>query len=736
MTPSNHFQEQRTNAHQNIFIGDSEMATLMRNYEWEEHPLGDPQSWPVSLKSGIRIVLNAAQPMFIWWSKELYMFYNDSYMPLMGNKHRKGAGAKGNEIWEEIWHQIGEVVETILQGGAPYFAEEMLIPMTRKGFKEDTYWTFSYSPIFDDVGKVNGIFCACTEVTESVLSKRRLNTIKEMADFLIGLPSLEQACKKTCAVLDHNAQKDIPFSLIYLLSDGNSNAKLAGATGNAPKEIAPLEVDLMEHQNKSPWPLQEVVNTKKHVVVDIDKLLNHTKNESAKFSSKAIVYPILQPGKVEVMGFFVFGLSPFLELDNDYLNFQRLITSKLANFLSNIKGKLAVANQKARLERLFLQAPAAVCILSGPDLVYELVNPGYQALFPQRKLIGRPILEALPEIANNDVYKTFRKVYETGVTHEEQAFYIPFARPEDGLLEDRYFKYIQQARYDEEGNIDGVLVFAYEVTELVVSRIKLQESTEQLAAINEELSAANEEIRASNEELLDSNLQLKRINTDLDNFIYTASHDLKAPISNIEGLLQAMLRSLSNENIDTGHVQNLTSMMQQSTERFKKTIANLTEITKLQREHDQAETLVRIEAVMQEVILDMETILQEAEVDLSIDLSDCELIRFSEKNLRSILYNLLSNAVKYRSPDRKPVVKVACTADHDYYILSVKDNGLGMDLSGNDKMFTMFKRFHDHVEGSGIGLYMVKRIIENAGGMVDVESEEGVGSTFRVYFKK
>ena len=126
--------------------------------------------------------------------------------------------------------------------------------------------------------------------------------------------------------------------------------------------------------------------------------------------------------------------------------------------------------QRQQLQTLFMQAPAAICILGGEHLVYELVNSGYQELFPDRQLLGRPLLDALPEIAGHAVHHGFREVYETGVTLEAKALLIPLARAEDGELEDRYFNYIQQARLDAHGQPDGVLVFAFEVSEQVRAR--------------------------------------------------------------------------------------------------------------------------------------------------------------------------------------------------------------------------------------------------------------------------
>ncbi len=377
--------------------------------------------------------------------------------------------------------------------------------------------------------------------------------------------------------------------------------------------------------------------------------------------------------------------------------------------------------QSKRLKSLFMEAPAAICILSGPDLVYELVNPAYAALFPGRELLGKPILEVLPEIEDNPVYKTFRDVYDTGRTHEEKEMYIPFLRREDCVLEDRYFRYIQQARYNEQNQIDGVVVFALEVTEQVQARKAVEASEQQLQAANKEFDIANQ--------------QLIYINKDLDNFIYTASHDLKAPISNIEMLMSELLIELPQDSLGNGEVKRILNMIQGSVSRFKKTIASLTDISRLQKEELNKQEFVLVADVVREVQLDLEGMIADYEAHIEADITGCSTMAFSEKNLRSILYNLLSNGIKYSHPNRKPHIRISCGQEKGFRVLHVKDNGLGLRPSQQDKLFTMFKRFHDHVEGSGVGLYMVKRIVENAGGRIEVESELGEGTTFSVYFK-
>jgi signal transduction histidine kinase len=223
-----------------------------------------------------------------------------------------------------------------------------------------------------------------------------------------------------------------------------------------------------------------------------------------------------------------------------------------------------------------------------------------------------------------------------------------------------------------------------------------------------------------------------RTNVDLDNFIYTASHDLKAPISNIEGLLYLLQEELPPEAVQNTEVVPALTRMLDAVERFKRTIEHLTEVSKLQKEHAPVATSVSLAAVVEDVRQDLLPLLQAAGVKLFIDVSVLPPVQFSEKNLRSIVYNLLSNAVKYRHSDRTPHVDVRAHVRPGHTVLEVHDNGLGLDPAHLPRLFTMFQRFHDHVEGTGIGLYMVKRMVENAGGRIEVHSQLGAGTTFFV----
>lgn len=232
------------------------------------------------------------------------------------------------------------------------------------------------------------------------------------------------------------------------------------------------------------------------------------------------------------------------------------------------------------------------------------------------------------------------------------------------------------------------------------------------------------------------NIELIRINNDLDNFIYTASHDLKAPISNIEGLLGILSEELSGLDIQQADVSHIISLMESSVERFKRTITSLTDLVKLQQESASSATTVNLHELIEDVLLDLEPHLKASEAHVEIDVDDCTHIYYSEKNLRSIVLNLISNAIKYTSKERIPFVKISCVDQPDYHVLIVTDNGLGISPKNQKQLFTMFKRFHDHVEGTGIGLYMVKKMVEGAGGYITVASEEGLGTEFKVFIRK
>jgi two-component system, chemotaxis family, CheB/CheR fusion protein len=262
----------------------------------------------------------------------------------------------------------------------------------------------------------------------------------------------------------------------------------------------------------------------------------------------------------------------------------------------------------------------------------------------------------------------------------------------------------------QNNQIDGAIISFNDITALK----KAQEALIESNAI---------ELRQKNEELM-------RINNDLDSFIYSASHDLRAPISNMEGLVNSIVRDFCR---DDEEIKPVLDMLRHSVDRLKKVINELTEISKIQKSIEDDVTNINLPELYHEVLFNVQDLIQESKAKIKTDFTDCPEIKFSRKNMRSILYNFLSNAIKYRSPKRQPEISIKTSIADQFILLKFEDNGLGIKEENKTRIFNMFKRFHDHVDGTGIGLYIVKRIIDNAGGKIEIESKVDKGTIFNIY---
>ena len=174
-----------------FLAGGGEMGALTRAYEWSASPLGKPGTWPQSLRTAVRILLNTNHPMLIWWGPQLIQFYNDAYRQTMGpERHPNALGQGGRECWAEIWDIIGPQIEQVMSGGGATWHENQLVPVTRHGRLEQVYWTYGYSPIDEDDG-IGGVLVVCRDVTKEYLAATALRQSEErfrkLADQLADL---------------------------------------------------------------------------------------------------------------------------------------------------------------------------------------------------------------------------------------------------------------------------------------------------------------------------------------------------------------------------------------------------------------------------------------------------------------------------------------------------------------------------------------------------------------------
>ncbi|HEY4892042.1 MAG TPA: hypothetical protein VII10_10070, partial [Reyranella sp.] len=239
-----------------LFLGNSELAGLMRSHDWAAGPLGPPDAWPQSLKTAVRIMLTSRQPIWIGWGRELIYLYNDPYKSIIGGRHPWALGRPASEVWREIWGDIGPMLATAMKGHEGTYVEAQLLIMERNGYPEETYYTFSYSPIPTDDGTAGGIFCANTDDTQRVIGERQLTLLRELATATSEARTWQQACGRAARALATNT-RDLPFAMIYRAEPGSRTASLVSTMGIAsdhPAAPATLSVD-----SSGPWPIAEVL---------------------------------------------------------------------------------------------------------------------------------------------------------------------------------------------------------------------------------------------------------------------------------------------------------------------------------------------------------------------------------------------------------------------------------------------------------------------------------------------
>ncbi|MFD1875536.1 PAS domain-containing protein [Hymenobacter bucti] len=638
-----------------------------------------------------------------------------------------------------------ELLDQVYQTGEPFYGHEMpaAVDYTNSGRLERRYFDVFFQALRDANGQIDGILNFAYDVSEQVRAREQYQQLNEelaaTVEELRATTNEYQAANLALSEAQHRLQH----------LNQELEARVLARTRDVRQAQAETEAQrqrLFQLVAEAP-ALIATLRGPEHVV----ELAND--GFRALFGGRAIVGKPYRRAVPELEGQPFFAL-----LDNVYrtgetshsleqpMTLDRTNSGRLEDryitsiyqatrdvqgqidgiliFATDVTGQVLARQEREAQQRQFYaffeQAPFGLCIFGGPDLVYEFFNPTYQLLLPNRDLVGRPLLAVMPELAGTPVERLLRRVYETGETQHEHELLIPVARPEDGELEERYFTIVYQARRDAQGRITGILNFTVEFTEQVRAR-------QQVEALNQKLVATNAELHASN-------TQLTRTNVDLDTFVYTASHDLKAPITNIESIVLALRATLPPAVQQDELVGHLLSLLDTTVARFQFTIGQLTDISRLQLAHVGPAEPVVLAPVVEAVRLDLMPAIAAAGTQLTITVAPDLVVSFSPANLRSIVYNLLSNAIKYRAADRPSQVGVRATQTDHAVVLTVQDNGLGMSELQQRQLFGLFQRLHTHVEGTGVGLYITKRLVENGGGTIAVQSQPDAGTTFTVTF--
>ncbi|WP_437508045.1 ATP-binding response regulator [Sorangium sp. So ce1099] len=331
-----------------VLAGGGEMGERMRAFDWSSTPLGPVSSWPQSLKTCVRIILTSRQPMFVWWGDSLINLYNDAYKSIVGGKHPVALGQPASVVWREIWDQVGPRAASAMRRDEGTYDEALLLIMERHGYEEETYYTFSYSPVPNDQGGTGGIICANTDDTRRIIGERQLALLRDLAAQTANARTWEEVCTRSALALATDA-KDLPFALLYILDADRRRVQLAGAAGfERGHAAAPESIALAE---ASPWPLAELL--REH---DVCREIELPADAGAlptggwpRPPARAAALSLTPPGESGRAGVLIVGLNPLRLFDDNYRGFLRLVAGQISASIANAQ---AYEEEKRRAEAL------------------------------------------------------------------------------------------------------------------------------------------------------------------------------------------------------------------------------------------------------------------------------------------------------------------------------------------------------------------------------------------------
>lgn len=399
--------------------GGGIMGRRIREYDWSKHPLGPPEDWPQSLRTTISIMLGSRYAMWMGWGPEFWFFCNDAYLPTVGIKESWVLGASARKVWEEIWADIGPRAESVVQTGEATWDEGLKLILERSGFAEETYHTFSYSPIPDDNGGIGGMLCVVTEETERVIGERRLELLRDLAASLAGLKGEAEMFAAVQWCFETHAE-DLPIVLAYLFEGGGSQARLVSASGVA--KGAAIAPEVIEAGDESAlWPLDRILHRSE--VLGVAALREELGDLPAK---SAVIVRLFQNGVELPVGFLVVGTNPFRPFDFGYQGFIDLLAGQITAALSNLR---AYEQERQRAESLAELDRAKTAFFS--NVSHEFRTPLTLMLGPIEDMLHPPERaakqepRALAEVAHRNGLRLLKLVNTL----------LDFSRLEAGRLE-------------------------------------------------------------------------------------------------------------------------------------------------------------------------------------------------------------------------------------------------------------------------------------------------------------
>ncbi|HEY2248738.1 MAG TPA: PAS domain-containing protein [Bradyrhizobium sp.] len=659
-----------------FMAGGGKVGALMRAHDWSASPLGHPSAWPQSLRSVVGLLLESRFPMFVAWGKDLGFLYNDAYVEILGEKHPRSLGARFHDIWSEIWTDISPLVDAAMAGEAVY-REDLPLVMNRRGFDEQTWFTFSYSPVRDEQGKVAGMFCAVAETTQKVLaeqalkeSEERFRLIADSAPVPIWVTKLDRTRSfANQAYLDFLG---LPFeeAIVFdwrkaLHPDDLPRILQAQIAGEASLEPFVLEARYKGADNEWHWLRSESQPrwdpTGKHIGF-IGVAHDVTAAKQAEIELRELNETLEQRIRERTA-----------QLQSNEARMRAIFeTSHLYQGLLDRDGRLTYANKIS---------------LAG------IRSDGSDA-------IGKPFWETPWFTATEGMPTVVRKAFEAVLAGEEVRQEILLHLP----IGDRYFDFAMRPVFDQHGKVAGAVPEAVDITERrqgedVLRQAQKMEAVGQLTGgVAHDFNNLLTIIRSATDFLRRRELPEERRRRYVDAISETVERASKLTA---QLLAFARRQPLKPEVFDVGaQVDNVVQLI-------RPLVGGRIEIS------------VAIEAPGCFTIADVAQF-ETALINLAI-------------NARDAMNDQGRLTMSVAQADRLPALRGQPARSGDFIAISVSDTGSGIAPENLEVIFEPFFTTKEVGKGTGLGLSQAFGFARQSGGDIAVKSTLQQGATFTIY---
>ena len=674
--------------------GGGTMGELIRSKDWSNTRIGTPDRWPNSLRTTVSIILNSQFPMFVWWGADLTAIYNDAYVTIAGEKHPHLLGKSGREAWSEIWPDLEPLVKSVFNGGATW-SEDQPLYMNRRGYIEETYFTFSYSPILNDSGAVEGLFCACIETTEKVLAARKIQeSERNLRNTILQSPVAMCILKGPSFVVEI------------------ANTRMFELWGRSADELLhrPIFDGLPEARHQG-----------------LEGLLQHVYSTGESFSANE--RPVILPRQEKADTVYInFVYEPFFDGEGT-------ISAIIAVAIDVTEQ--VVSRKKVEENREELQMAVEIAELGAFEVNLQTNRASYTERI--RQWFGLEELEldmdAVFMTIHPDDRLQIKKGIQDAIVNEENSrhdvTYRIVNKTENSV---RHVRSIGRIFFDSEGKAFQVRGILQDVTPQILYRQKMEESEAKL----------QQRVAERTIELENANNELMRSNVNLEEFAYAASHDMKEPIRKIHFFSDRLKHGLKDK-LDEEQTR-LFNRMENAAQRMSSLIDDLLTYSHISKGVSHLET-IDLNKKLQQVMQDLELEIEERGAKINAD--PLPVIHGHKRQIQQLFQNLLGNAIKYSKPGVAPEVQIrtrivrgaetpkplsGVEADKQFHLIEIIDNGIGFEQKDADRIFHVFTRLHGNAEyrGTGVGLSIARKVVENHNGYIWADSEPGKGSAFRI----